>query len=300
MKINRCVSCSHELCEKKEEVPLYLIVPVLNEQRIIEETYMHFRDIVNQFEKVYVVYVTTEKEGPCSITTYEMIKRLMEADVCNKKIYLFHYPYKKGVMAHQLNYAIDQLEKINPSLNFWIGIYNADSRISVSTIDYIINNINQKDCLHKCFQQYSWYITKSNKSHDILNSAALWQTRWTLVFELARVRFQAALDSAKLPDSIYFILEKMNYVIGHGLYIKVIDLKTLGGFPEDTINEDACLGYLLNCNNIKIIPIPFLEKAESPNRVSIYIKQQTTWFNGPWYAFQYWKCKMKAQGKNMN
>ena len=55
MKINRCVSCSHELCEKKEEVPLYLIVPVLNEQRIIEETYMHFRDIVNQFEKVYVV-----------------------------------------------------------------------------------------------------------------------------------------------------------------------------------------------------------------------------------------------------
>lgn len=52
----------------------------------------------------------------------------------------------------------------------------------------------------------------------------------------------------------------MNYVIGHGLYIKVIDLKTLGGFPEDTINEDACLGYLLNCNNIKIIPIPFLEK----------------------------------------
>lgn len=298
MKINRCVSCSHELCKKKEDVPLYLIVPVLNEQRIIEETYMHFRDIVNQFEKVYVVYVTTEKEGPCSITTYEMIKRLMEADVCNKKIYLFHYPYKKGVMAHQLNYAIDQLEKINPSLNFWIGIYNADSRISVSTIDYIINNINQKDCLHKCFQQYSWYITKSNKSHDILNSAALWQTRWTLVFELARVRFQAALDSAKLPDSIYSILEKMNYVIGHGLYIKVIDLKTLGGFPEDTINEDACLGYLLNCNNIKIIPIPFLEKAESPNRVSIYIKQQTTWFNGPWYAFQYWKCKMKAQGKN--
>ena len=72
----------------------------------------------------------------------------------------------------------------------------------------------------------------------------------------------------------------------------------MGGFPEDTINEDACLGYLLNCNNIKIIPIPFLEKAESPNRVSIYIKQQTTWFNGPWYAFQYWKCKMKAQGKN--
>lgn len=111
-------------------------------------------------------------------------------------------------MAHQLNYAIDQLEKINSSLNFWIGIYNADSRISVSTIDYIINNINQKGCLHKCFQQYSWYITKSNKSHDILNSAALWQTRWTLVFELARVRFQAALDSAKLPDSIYFILEK--------------------------------------------------------------------------------------------
>ena len=85
---NRCVSCSHELCEKKEEVPLYLIVPVLNEQRIIEETYMHFRDIVNQFEKVYVVYVTTEKEGPCSITTYEMIKRLMEPMSVIKNIFI--------------------------------------------------------------------------------------------------------------------------------------------------------------------------------------------------------------------
>ena len=81
--------------KKKEEVPLYLIVPVLNEQRIIEETYMHFRDIVNQFEKVYVVYVTTEKEGPCSITTYEMIKRLMEADVCNKKYIYFIIPIKR-------------------------------------------------------------------------------------------------------------------------------------------------------------------------------------------------------------
>lgn len=81
----------------------------------------------------------------------------------------------------------------------------------------------------------------------------------------------------------------MNYVIGHGLYVTDSVLSQAGGFPEDTINEDAFLGYILNQMGVEISPIPFLECADFATSIRSYIKQQTVWFNGPLYAFQYWR-----------
>lgn len=40
-------------------------------------------------------------------------------------------------------------------------------------------------------------------------------------------------------------------------------------------------------NKIDIKPIPYLEQADFANNKMIYIKQQSTWVNGPLYAFKY-------------
>ena len=81
----------------------------------------------------------------------------------------------------------------------------------------------------------------------------------------------------------------MNYVIGHGLYIRRSVLQSVGFFPENSINEDAFLGFLLNEARIKIIPFKELEHAEFVDRIDSYIKQQNVWFNGPFDAFKYYK-----------
>lgn len=272
---------------------IWLIIPVMNEQTIIRDTFNHFRDISIHFPNLFIAFVTTNKEKSTNtnITTNRILKELISKD--DKRIFLFNYPEKKGVMAHQINYAIKKIEEIEMGDDFWIGIYNADSRISIECIKYIYYKLDKViDKENICFQQYSWYYKNSiAEKRSLIGSASLWQTRWSLIFELYRVlaeneKNRKMLNSFPVTDLLY---QKMNYVIGHGFYIYAPTLYKLGGFPEVTINEDAFLGYLLNLNRINIIPVPFLEAAEFTDKISIYIKQQSVWFNGPLFAFQYLK-----------
>lgn len=84
-----------------------------------------------------------------------------------------------------------------------------------------------------------------------------------------------------------FLKLKFNYVIGHGMAFKNEVIKKIGGYPEDEINEDNVLGYSLNKENIAIYAIPILEKIGFAKKTSVYIQQQSVWYNGPLYAFQY-------------
>ena len=52
-------------------------------------------------------------------------------------------------------------------------------------------------------------------------------------------------------------------------------------------------GYRLNINNISIKPIPFMEQADFARNKRIYVKQQSTWVNGPLYALKYYKNNEK-------
>lgn len=255
---------------KDKNVLVYLIIPMLNEQKIAKNTYLNFKQLTKKMTNVRVMFVTTSKEVKKdeNLTTYEILKELTKN---NDKIFLCNYPKETGVMAHQLNYAVKEIEKKRS------------------------NNENV------CYQQYSWYkLCDNSKNKGIIASASLWQTRWSLTFEIFRVKQQEwintiyeKVNSFKIlrPFNriLYIVFEKMNYVIGHGFYIDIDLLRKIGGFPENTINEDAFLGYIINNQNIKIDAIPYLEKADFALSVPVYIKQQTTWVNGPIYAFEYFK-----------
>lgn len=280
---------------------LYLLIPVLNEQKIIKETVQHFHSIVEEFKNVYVIFITTNKEINQVISTYKLIKNLI-TEKRTSNIILINYPEKKGVMAHQLNYGLEFIKQNFEKKAFWFGIYNADSRIDRRTILYILSKGKNDD--EECvYQQYSYYpcpVEQNKKS--IIGSASLWQTRWSINFEIYRVLFQLKLVFyLKKINNIFFkmifesIFEKMNYVIGHGFFSKSDTLEKIGGFSEATINEDAILGYLLNCNRILIKPIPFFEKADFAPKISIYIKQQAVWFNGPFFAYNYFKIYLSKK-----
>lgn len=276
------------------DIPLFLIIPVLNEQRIIKETYYHFRNLVIDFDNVYTIFVTTEKEKNSGKKTFDIIVDLLNVDV-QQKMFVINYPHKSGVMAHQLNYAIEKLREQMGTNDFWIGVYNADSRINTDTINYVLKRTNNTKCDKFCMQQYSWYYCNKEKQKGVMPSCALWQTRWSITFEMARVLIQNYFSRLPLPKFLRIHLEKMNYIIGHGFFINAKTLHLLGGFPQNTINEDACLGYLINCNDIKIYPIPVLEMAESPDKINVYLNQQDTWYNGPVYAFEYYRLYKKKE-----
>ena len=287
---------------KDKKVLVYLIIPMLNEQKIAKKTYLNFKQLTQKIKNVKVMFVTTSKEvkKDGNLTTYEILKELIKND---DKIFLCNYPQKTGVMAHQVNYALKEIEKYRFNHEkIIIGVYNADSKINVETIEYVLEKEeNKNENEDVCYQQYSWYKLCNNSKHKgIIASASLWQTRWSLTFEIFRVKQQEWINTIyekvnrfktlrPFNKILYIVFEKMNYVIGHGFYMDIDLLHKIGGFPENTINEDAFLGYIINNKNIKIDAIPYLEKADFAPSIPVYIKQQTTWVNGPIYAFEYLK-----------
>ena len=240
---------------KKEKVNI--IIPIYREVKNIERSVNYFKNF-SEFCDVYYVTTSKEKDG----ATYEEVKKQMEKQQ-TQNIFLDNCPNTEGTMANQLNY----LAKKMPN-NSIIAIYNIDSFPEIKTFQYIINNIKENEV----YQQVSFF---NNDNRRIMRSAQNWQNRWSIIYEMGK-----------------YLSNKGNsfiYTIGHGLFLRKSILDKCGYWSEEEINEDNEFGYRLLCNNIRIKPIPFLEKADFANNLLIYVKQQSTWVNGPLYAFSYFK-----------
>lgn len=242
-----------------------IVIPVYNEQNIIEDSILSFMPLIKAGINTY--YITTNKEKE-SIKTRDLLELYIDKYNIGDYCHIINYKYENGVMAHQLNYAIKSFDN-----NKIIFVYNVDSKIDLRTINYVLRN--QVMLENGVFQQYSYSRYTSNK---FINAAIDWQNRWSIAFEMAK-----AINSKKKYKWYNF-----NYVIGHGLVFRKKMFKEFGGFSEKDINEDNVLGYVLNLKKIEINPIPYLEEIGFAENLKIYIKQQSVWFNGPLYAFKYY------------
>ena len=79
----------------------------------------------------------------------------------------------------------------------------------------------------------------------------------------------------------------MNYCIGHGLFFSKDVYDLIGGFEEKSLNEDAIFGLKACFKNIQIIPVPWLEQADSLDSVISLFRPKITWIYGPGQAFEY-------------
>ena len=252
---------------------IFLIVPVLREQSLIEESVKTLSKLITH--KTHLVYVTSakEKRQKNTPTTLDLLNKLKQ----KYPIEIIHCPLTKdAVMAHQINYAVKKLkQKIKHE--FIIGIYNVDSQITPSTIQDVCKFFSQTNHNRMVLQQYTLYPSQSG---GVLSHIALWQNRWSLNFELGRIL---------IGNNPYFLhfCQTFNYVIGHGLFLTSTLWKEIGEIPQDISNEDACLGLIFYTKNIQIYPIKYIEYALIAKDINVYIKQQSVWFNGPLYAFLY-------------
>lgn len=254
--------------KKRDNSNMYLLMPVYHEEKIADVMIDRFYKLSKECNIKTVVITTVKEKGN---KTHKIIENKIKKEKLSKYIMLIKCPYKEGTMATQLNYAIEELNKLDKT-NYLFGIHNADGRISKEHIEFARRNVDEKTCV----QSYSYF---ENSSKFLMNGAVSWQNRWSYIFEAGRCNL-------KLGKSVLF--RKMNYVIGHGLYMKKSAIMDVGYFPEDTINEDAFLGTILNYKDYKLVPLPYLEKADFAPTLKIYIKQQSSWFNGPKSSFNYY------------
>lgn len=269
---------------------MFILIPVFNEQNVIEESVKHFSKLADK--NVEIIYITTAKEKKLisKQTTHDILLKLKT----KYPISIINCPIiDNAVMAHQLNYAIKKLKKDHGS-EFIIALYNVDSRIDKKVIKYIQEKISKNK--KRVFQQFTKYNLPRN---GVLSHISLWQTRWTLHFELGRLLFDHKFIK-KIYEKYSFLnfLKPFHYVIGHGLFMHFDTWDDISGFPQDESNEDAFLGLLLYFNNYEIETIPYLEKAEIAKNIDIYIRQQSIWYNGPLFAFRYLKKSLCCQNND--
>ena len=93
-----------------------------------------------------------------------------------------HWTFTKANVLFVKKYSED-----TGNTDFWVAIYNCDSRldkISLNEIFYNINNAKNQTV----FQQYSYYHIPGSKGFSIPLSSAVWQTRWSVFKENAMAR----------------------------------------------------------------------------------------------------------------
>ncbi len=285
----------------KNPVKFIILVPVLREQKIIDETFKFLSSLNYSLDKLKIIIITTQREileikNENYLSTIDIVKIKIPIlnEKLNKKVFFhIHYPYNQGVKSDQLNYALNKLLNENPkdfqNRNLYIGLYDADSKSDKNTLQILAADAI-KNNFPLVYQQPTLYLKNFNSLPNTLNglfmkSFALWQTRYSLGYESPLF-----LNSSLNVNKVFC---KMQYCIGHGLFIRADFLKQIGLFPSPI--EDTRLGHILSFLKKEIRLLPSFETIDITDKVSRLIKQTGVWFIGESYFIKDLKIANKIE-----
>lgn len=281
--------------EKKKEGKfprIVIVLPVLREERIIEDTLEHFANLNYPQDRFSIVVVTTEKEkaSNCKPNTIDIVWSLRRRYPMLK---ILHYPHPDGLKADQINYMADNFHRLFPGENSeetFYAFYDADSRPERDTL-MIFSRILLEHKKVNVFQQSASYLnnyaalsTKGFFEGNLLKAQALKQTRFILAHEIPRIQrvFKATSGRSK------GLLDRATYAptIGHGLFVRVSFLDEVR-FPPRHTPEDMFWGFLVTSLGEPIVFIPSLDRSETPDSIRKLFHQLASWFKGPLLGFTY-------------
>lgn len=263
-KVNR-QSNSKELYLHNESFHINILIPCYKEISVIKETLEHFKFITQGQKNIDIYVITTEKEkfeNSSFSTTYKYLLGLEIFD--SSQFHILNYPEITGIMADQLNYAINEiLHNQNLPLNrVYFSVYNADSKPNNLTFIELCQKIQQYN-FPTIIQQYSNYFLNYNSQSFLMKGFSIYQT----AFE-----FRNGLINNSISNFLY------SHVVGHGLTIRADYIMKINGFNSNFWCEDIYLTGLLHNNNEKILSLDTLDNSENPERLKIQIIQNAVWF----------------------
>lgn len=269
---------------------LFILIPVLNEQQIIEDTILRICKIKNKYFKINIAVLTSIKEQTNNkniLTTEDVIMKSLNSGKLSKYkncIHIFQDPDVNGNMATQLNYAIKKIKSI-VEINTYYMVFNADSIISASTFDKLSELINQHNNKEFAFQQPCAFVRDMDYSaNQFTNALSLYQSWYCLGHESRLIRSYSKKSVKNWGKNNNI---KLGVIVGHGSGMTLdINIKN-NGYPTDLLTEDLTFGFNLSANNVPILFLPALELADVPNSFKIFIKQKSVWF---WNFLGYLNC----------
>lgn len=233
-----------------------LLIPVYDEAKIIERTVVRFNNLSNQYD-IDVYFVTAELEGNGKANVTEALI----AKFANSRTRIIHCPHASGAKAAQVNYAMDIIANTKPVTYY--GVFDADSSPDGAGIEYVKQDTDNPTV----YQMPSIYGTDFSDLPLLAKAGALFQTRWTLCYEIPQWRRWQ--DNPGNPP--------LMYIVGHGIFFNAG--KRLR-FNESTIAEDLELGYRLSSDRQSLKVVPYVDRCAVAKSLKINIVQSARWFYG--------------------
>jgi hypothetical protein len=230
-------------------IPLFVLLPCLEEQGIVDETLNHFSAVWEAFPDATIIAITGESEvvrhqrsgSPAAGHVYTA--DLVDAWIARTKasrVLRFHEPAASGTKATKLQFALESLRRMHGEQleRSWIGIYDFDSRPPPTTFFALARQLSTiaADQDVAVIQQIP-YIGGADLDLAATCSAGFLQavahTERTLAVE-TDIRLRQAGKACW----------EIRYAMGAGLFVRANALLSVGGFPD--YSDDIALGYRLD------------------------------------------------------
>ena len=266
------------------ETFVVLLLPMLDEQAVAEEAIEHFLGLDYPADLYRIVVVTSAREHAREGgSTGELVERVVAAHEGGRVLH-FQADGSDVSKADQLNQALQWLDGTSPS--WWtakavLGVYDADSRPESHTLRDL--DRAAKENPDACaFQQPAMYFSGFDRlPHGLrgayLRSRPLYNLRFCLYREVPGFYRSVAASRSRSP-LLRGALSSPNHFLGHGEFIRLRTLRSVGGFPPPS--ADTSLGTLLSFLGHAVVPLSTFDLGETPASVGMLICQGATWYAG--------------------
>ncbi len=289
------VSGTAPLLDPARSPCLVIVICVLREGAILNETADFFLNLPYPPEKLRILFVTTEREYAEPASDNGQPTPILASSLAEKhpQILHLHYPNASGYKPHQMNYAARHIRSIIPewsSEDVFLGFYDADSRPDRGVLSQFaaqaVRSPHTRVFQHSAVYMGNFLQFKKYPFFErfLMQGLAARQTRFAFAYEIPRI--QRVYDYSTSRNIT--MLSTCTYApcIAHGLYVKHSLLEEVP-FPADFFSEDMAWGFLMASRREPIELLDCVDWSEIPASTSQAFAQMARWFQGPYLAGRY-------------
>ncbi|WP_164714733.1 glycosyltransferase family 2 protein [Burkholderia ambifaria] len=250
---------SHSRCSDK----LFVFLPALEEQSIVQDTLDHFSAVLAPFPNATIIVITGESERvrrDTNNSSEELTSDVVDKWITrngNGRVVRLHEPALTGTKATKLQFAWSKLVERHGGAfvrRSWIAIYDFDSRPPPETFVALAREIRigRVDVVQQVPHIAGSQIGQRPSTSASCAQAVAHYER-TLCIETDLRRRQSGKPTWEI-----------RYAMGAGLFLKARCLNLTEGFPD--YSDDIALGYRLDLLGVRrgVLPVPnFVQPAPS-------------------------------------
>jgi len=268
----------------------YVVVPLLREQDILEQSVAHFLSLLDGIDGCLVLVTTDREHAEMPENSERETTPIMAARFANgQNVLHLHYPGPDGYKGDQLNFAAEAIARtrVGDDLHeIMIMIYDADSRPPRNSLRVLLGEVANHDDV-PIFHQSARFELRRHRTRSILDAiagaGALRANRFVVSYEIPRLLNRSPGAG---PMRRTLSLVTYGHVTGHGLAIR-LDWLLECPMPAKTQMEDMHYSYILAVGKTPVVPLRNLDCCGVPPSLSEQFKQAERWFQGPGRVLRY-------------